>query len=176
MANDLIAAIQIGEIGAPHGINGAVRVSPTTDYPDRLTEVRTVWLNHVQGPGWSVMSWSWTGRIAVLQLEAVATREQAEKLRGALIVVPQASLPALEQGTYYWYELIGLKVFQRVGERLLGTVTHVHRRGGSHDFLEVQPEAGKPFWIPLTRPIVEEIDRLNGMIWVDLPEGLEDLT
>ncbi len=167
--------VVVGEITSPFGVRGAVRVWPTTDFPERLTTLRRIWLDRVDGPGWDVVELVWSGRTAVLQLAAVATREQAEALRGRSVVVPRASLPALPADTYYWHQLLHLAVVDDESGRSIGRVAHVHRRGGAHDFLEVERLDGPAFWVPVVRPIVAAVDLDAGTIRVSLPEGLEEL-
>ena len=167
-------AVQIGEVGSPHGIAGAVRVLPTTDFPERLPGIQRIWLDRVEGDGWPVVEWTWNGNVSILQLREVASREQAAMLRGRRIVVPRTSLPKLPDGTFYWYQLLGMAVRELDG-RELGRVEHVQRRGGAHDFLEVSRSGHSPFWIPMVRAIVHRVDLTECTVWVSLPEGLEDL-
>ncbi len=174
MVNEL-PHVAVGEITGPYGIHGAVRIWPTTDYPERLAQLGRIWLDRVDGPGWDVSECTWSGRTAVLQLAAVATRTQAEALRGHSVVVPRASLPELPAGTYYWHQLLHLEVVDDESGRRIGRVAHVHRRGGAHDFLEVERMEDPAFWVPLVRPIVTAIELDAARIRVHLPEGLEDL-
>lgn len=166
--------VQIGQIAAPHGIRGAVRVEPTTDFPDRLRSLRRVWLDEVLGDPWECAEWTVAGRSVILKLQAVATREQALALKGRRIVLPVDELPPLGEDVFYWHQLLGLRVRDPAG-REVGTVVHVRRHGGAHDFLEVEKADGGSFWVPMVRPLVERVDLAAGVVHVDLPPGLEDL-
>ncbi len=166
--------MQVGEIGAPHGISGAVRVFPTTDFPERLSRLGRIWLDRCEGDGFAVKEWTVTEALVLLQLHMVASREQAETLRGRTLWIPQDELPALPSDTFYWHQLLGLAVYT-VDQRLLGSVAHVRRRGSAHDFLEVTREGRKPLWIPLVRTFVDRVDVAGGCVWVSLPQGLEEL-
>jgi 16S rRNA processing protein RimM len=168
--------VELGEIAAPHGINGTFRMVPTTDYPERLGEIKRVWLNDLKGPGWAVRQWGQSAGLVTLKLDAIANREQAQALKGQRIVIPRQDLPNLGPDTYYWHQLIGLAVRLRDTGRTLGAVAHVRRRGGAHDFLEVARGDGSSFWIPMVRSMVRAVDLTEQVIWVELPEGLEDLS
>ncbi len=167
-------AIQIGEITAPHGIWGAVRVQLTTDFPERLTSLAAVWLDEVRGSPWECAEWRVQGSAAILRLAAVATRDQALTLKGRRLVLPTDALPPLGKDAFYWHQLVGLRVEDADG-RGVGRVVHVRRRGGAHDFLEVQKDDGGVFWLPMVRPLVSRVDLAEGVVYADLPPGLEDL-
>lgn len=167
--------VQIGEIGAPHGISGAVKVYLTTDFPERLGDIGRIWLDHLDGEGWSVKRFAeGPGPFGIMQLSLVATREQAQALRGCRVLVPKSSLAELPQDSFYWHQLLGLRVCDLDG-RELGYVEHVHRQGGAHDFLEVSRPGDSSFLLPLVRAMVKDVDLSAKTLRVLLPEGLEDL-
>jgi len=166
--------VQVGEVGSPHGTMGALRVLPTTDFPERLRALERIWLDKIEGDGWEVRQWTASGRMTILQLAAVTSRDQAAALRGARILVLRQSLPELPVDSFYWYQLLGMAVRDSDG-RELGRVVHVHRQGGAHDFLEVSRPNQASFWIPIVRAMVNRIDLEQQTIWVSLPEGLEEL-
>lgn len=133
--------IEIGTIVSPQGLHGLVRVHATSDFPERFLEPGTRWLRRSQTaepeeiellggreiPG---------KKLYVVELEGVETRDDAEQLRGALLVVPDSDRPELEEDEYHVRDIIGLTVFdQKTGDRL-GTVIDVLTAG--HDLLQVQ--------------------------------------
>lgn len=64
------------------------------------------------------------GRAWRAKLRGIDTPEQAKTYRGRVVYCPFSSLPSLEDGNYYWTELIGATVVDEAG-RLLGTVSHL---------------------------------------------------
>jgi len=163
----------VGEVTAPFGIDGAVRVFPTTDFPERLLALSEIVVDKLGGSR-SILHSHAAPPMAVLQLAGFTTREQAETLRGAVLMVPEATLPPLVPDAYYWHELVGLTVKEVGSDRILGRLTHVLRTGAGHDVFEVERVGRKPLLIPALKSVVKTVDLTAGCVWVDLLPGLED--
>lgn len=135
------AWIEIGKIVSPQGLHGLVRVHATSDFPERFLEPGTRWLRRL-GKGEPEAVELLGGReipgkkLYVVELDGVETRDGAEELRGALLLVPDSDRPELEEDEYHVRDIIGLAVFdQKTGDRL-GTVIDVLTAG--NDLLQVQ--------------------------------------
>ncbi|HEU4401557.1 MAG TPA: PRC-barrel domain-containing protein [Candidatus Polarisedimenticolia bacterium] len=96
---------------------------------------------------------------------------------GQDILIPCKGLVDLPEGTYYIFELIGLRVRTHDG-RDLGVVRDVLRTGGT-PLLAVARNpgagvagAGEDLLLPIARSICRQIDTEAGSITVDPPEGL----
>ena len=103
------------------------------------------------------------------RLSGVATREEAEALRGTRLCVPRARLPAPDSDEFYHADLIGLRVVDRAGAEL-GRVRAVHDFGAG-DVIEIDLGGGKSVMIPFTRDVVPEIDLAAGRLVADPPAG-----
>ncbi len=166
---------QLGEIVAAHGVDGTLKVYPTTDFLDRLVKRRELWVGKRTQPS-RVAHAQIHGNVVLLRIDGVTNREQAETLRGELLSVPTDSLPRLPDGEYYWYQLVGLEVRECDTGRVLGTLSQVVRSGGHHDLFEVERPSLKPLLIPALKHVVRAVDVEGGVMEVILPEGLEDIT
>jgi 16S rRNA processing protein RimM len=112
-------------------------------------------------------------RNALMALKGVSDRTQAENLIGCELLIDKASLPELENGTYYWFDLIGLSVFTTEG-KLLGRIASIISTG-SNDVYVVKPPDGDEkdeVLIPALESVVLDIDLARQKMLVDLPEGL----
>ncbi|HEV2951714.1 MAG TPA: ribosome maturation factor RimM, partial [Actinomycetota bacterium] len=98
--------LAVARILGAKGLAGAVRVDLLTDWPERLVAGAELWLDDAPAPT-RVLRVETGGRVAVLHLEGVATREAAEALTGRYLEVPARTLP---DETYYWDDLVGLRV------------------------------------------------------------------
>lgn len=166
---------QVGEIVSVHGVDGTLKVYPTTDFVERLAERREIWIGNQGEP--SVVSHAQIhGKVILLRIQGVTNRDQAEGLRGALLSVPTQSLPPLPEGEYYWHQLVGLEVREFETGRVLGQLTQVIRSGAHHDLFEVDRSPQKPLLIPALKHMVHGVDIEGGVMEVVLPDGLEDLT
>ena len=100
------------------------------------------------------------------RLSGVASRDEAEALRGTRLYAPRARLPALPDDEYYHADLIGLSVADTGGVEL-GRVRAVHEFGAG-DVLEVLGKTER--MIPFTQAAVPTVDLATGRIVVDLDE------
>ncbi len=105
-----------------------------------------------------------------------AMRDRAEELVGLELFIARNSLETLEEGVYYWSDIIGLAVYTLENE-YLGRVASILQTG-SNDVYVVKNEKGQEpaeLLVPALDWVVREIDVDQKMMRVDLPEGLRDL-
>jgi 16S rRNA processing protein RimM len=100
------------------------------------------------------------GRVPVLHLDGVATREAAEAIAGRYL---EASPKPLEAGTYFWDDLIGLRVEDPAGTHL-GELLEIFRAGGNEVYRVVGP--GGERLVPALRSAVRDIDLECGVMIV----------
>jgi len=106
------------------------------------------------------------------RLSGVATREQAEALKGTRLYAPRDKLPVLPDDEFYHADLIGLTVLDTGGGEI-GKVRAIHDHGAG-DMLEVTGPGGAMVLIPFTRKAVPTVDLATGRIVADPPEGTLD--
>lgn len=111
------------------------------------------------------------GGLAV-RLSGVATREDAEALKGVRLYVPREALPeTLDEDEYYHADLLGMSVTDLAG-RPLGRVKAVQNFGAG-DVLEVTaPELKHAALLPFTREAAPHVDLARREIVADPPEGV----
>jgi 16S rRNA processing protein RimM len=157
----------VGLVRGVHGLNGAVRVEVLTDRPEvrfgqgaRLfREGETVPLTVTDavdipdGPGWR------------LRFREVPDRTAAERLRGAYLEAEVAAGEALDRGSFYWHEIVGLTVHGLDGEEL-GTVADVYRVA-ENDVYVVRGGARGEFDVPAVRDFVRVLAPRRGELVVD---------
>jgi len=165
--------IRIGQVTAPHGVRGAVRVFPTTDFPERFVTLRQVLIEGSDRPV-GVRFRGFVKTLVILELEGVTDRNQAEKLRGANLLVPRTEVHPLPDGYYYDFDLIGIDVVDPEG-RLLGRVVEVDHNTPVHDLYVVEVAPGKRYMVPAVRQFVKEVDLEAGRMVIEpIPGLLED--
>tara|TARA_R110002072_G_scaffold116942_11_gene247696 strand:- start:10707 stop:11192 length:486 start_codon:yes stop_codon:yes gene_type:complete len=91
---------------------------------------------------------------AVARFAEIADRTAAEALRGTTLTVPRAGLPELEEGEFYFSDLLDLAVVTDTGEPV-GRVKAVENFGAT-DVIEIEKPDGQTFMVPLTRQAVPE--------------------
>ncbi|MBW2264800.1 MAG: 16S rRNA processing protein RimM [Deltaproteobacteria bacterium] len=165
--------LTIGEIVGTHGIKGHLKVLSHADSVDFFPPGKPLVLKQEGGPSgqFPVVSCRQHKGVLLLALEGIESVDVAEQWRGAKIYVDKASLPPTEPGSFYWYQIIGLKVFT-LNKRCLGHVEEILPTG-SNDVYVVR-DGKKEVLIPAIDSVVVEINLEKKFIKVDLPEGLED--
>jgi 16S rRNA processing protein RimM len=171
------AFIVVGQIGAPHGVKGWVKIQSYTELTDNLLDYEPWYLarqagHPVDDAVWqpvAVLEARAHGKGLVARLEGCDDRDTAALLRGRLIAIRREQLPKPAAGEYYWVDLEGLRVVNREGIDL-GVVDHLLQTG-ANDVLVVRADvAGKAHerLIPFVKgPIVQEVDLKGGVIRVD---------
>lgn len=163
--------LPLGKVIGAHGIRGELRVFFFSGAAPDLAPGETVGLRR-QGAAvepFTLAGMAAHGRHVRIELEEVADRTAAESLTGAEIGIPRRSLPSLEDGSYYWTDLIGLEVRTTTGERL-GRLDHILETG-SNDVYVVR-RSDREWLVPALATVVQRIDLESGQMWVDLPDGL----
>lgn len=165
--------IRIGQVTAPHGVRGAVRVYPTTDFPERFTTLRRVFLDDPDRPV-GVRFRGFVKNLVILELEGITDRNAAERLRGMNLLVPRAEAHPLPDGYYYDFDLIGIDVVDLNGT-FLGRVVEVDHNIPVHDLYVVETAPGKRYMVPAVRQFVREVDLEAGRMVINpIPGLLED--
>jgi len=109
---------------------------------------------------------SWLARFV-----GYTTREHVQALAGHELLLREDQLPQLEEGEYYHYQLVGMRVETADGS-LLGWLREIFSTG-SHDVYAIEKD-GKEILIPATEQVILSIDLEQGRMRVALPEGLID--
>jgi len=119
--------VLVGEITAPFGVRGQVKMRPLMDKPEALAKLPAVYLQYPDGRTETrrITQVRWQQEIVLLSFDGVPDRNGAEMLRTALVFIREADLPPLEPDAYYEGQLLGLTVVTESG-RDLGKIEHIH--------------------------------------------------
>lgn len=173
MADLLIA----GSIRRPHGIRGELQINVDTDRPDvafRRGRVLSLGQGAAQPTGRSVTVERFrpVKGGGILQLRESGTREQAEALRGFLLLLDAAEAAPAREGEVLYRDLVGMEVLAD-GESV-GTVEEVLDTAGG-ELLLVRRANGKELLVPFVGEMVRRIDVEGRHLELDPPEGLLEL-
>ncbi len=167
----------IGELVAAQGLQGELRVKPSSEFPERFTEPGKRWLkqcNNQPKPVKLLKGRKLPGKsIYVIQLEGVQNRTTAETLLGASLLVPSSSRPALNEGEFHLLDLIGLEARLEKESPAIGEVKDLITAG--NDLLEIELKEGKKTLVPFVKTIVPEVHLDEGWLLLTPPPGLLDL-
>lgn len=167
----------IGQIIAAHGLTGAVKVRPLTDFPERFQHLQEVYVlsapeQVAEAKLWRLCSQPHPMKQHQMMLfEGVTDRTIAESLVHAYVAIPRQQAVSLPAETFYLYQLEGLRVVDMHGHEI-GVITGIIT--GAQDLLEVTA-TDKTHLIPFVKALVPTVDLAQGLVQVDLPDGLLEL-
>ncbi len=159
----------IGKVVKAHGLKGHLKVLPYGEILSTLAAEEEVTACLVDG---SEMSLTITEvrphqKGFLLLSREISRVEDARRLVGAKLCVPESRLPSLNSDEFYWYQLIGLEVVSPDGKKL-GTLEEIIETG-SNDVYVVR-RGGEEILVPATQEVVRKIDLQRRLMTVDLPE------
>lgn len=164
--------IVVGKVGAPYGVKGWVKIIAYTDEMNGIFDY-SPWLvgSGDKGQEYQIEQWRKHNKGIVAKLEGVDDRDAADRLKNLDIRIRPEQLPELEEGAFYWRELVGMRVINQKGYDL-GKVQDLFETG-SNDVLVVKANINDAFgrkerMIPyLEEQVIVQVDKDNNTIEVD---------
>jgi 16S rRNA processing protein RimM len=142
--------VSVGRVGRPHGLDGSFVVEAASDDPERFAPGSKLL---VGGEPATVVASKRAGGRTVVALDCRAER-------GAELEIPEDELPALPDGEFYAFQLVGLEVEDESG-RPLGRISEV-APGVANDVLELDSGLA----LPLVEDCVRAVDLEGGRVVV----------
>lgn len=161
----------IGEIVAPFGLKGEMKVHLETDFPDRFRRLKQVCLRWASGQARLVEIESvrpHKGQM-LLRLHGISRIEEAEELRNTLVQVRVRDAVSLPKNEFYIHDLIGCEVVTDT-ERVLGRLNSI-LRGGAND-VYVIGQGKEEILLPAVKDVVRHVDLVQRRIVVTPTPGL----
>jgi 16S rRNA processing protein RimM len=162
--------ICVGAITGSFGVRGEVRLKSFCAEPTALAEYGVLYTEDGSRSFSVTLTRPVAGGLGA-RLTGVATKEEADALRGTSLFVSRDKLPNLPDDEFYHTDLIGLEA-RDTGGVLLGTVTAVHNHGAG-DVLEIGGGGKASVLLPFTMVTVPTVDLAAGRVVINLPEGLD---
>lgn len=166
--------ILLGKITKAHGLRGEVKIFSYSGHPENIGTYGELVL--VDGSGTlsapvTVRRSRVQGKIAIVQLESINSRNEAEGIEGRGILLPKTFLPDPGDDEYYWHQYEG-KLVVDINSTVIGRIKALFNNG-AHDVLVVESD-GQEILIPVTKEIVVKEDKEK--LIVDPPPGLLELS
>ncbi|MBK8456289.1 MAG: 16S rRNA processing protein RimM [Phyllobacteriaceae bacterium] len=126
--------VQLGIVGAPHGVKGELRVKSFTADPLAIGGYGPLFLG--DGRALNILALRPQGDMLVARFDGVTTREQAAGLTNKALFVDRSLLPDTGDEEFYHADLVGLEARDLAGG-LIGRVVGVQDFGAG-DILEIR--------------------------------------
>ena len=163
--------ITIGRVSGLHGLRGNLRIYYYNERRSDFLSYQELYLKDKEGrvQPYEIQEAKIHGKFISARLKGCEGIVDAEKFIGASVLVKRENLPPLEEGEYYWFEIIGMDVVTD-GGRALGRVKSI-LPSRSNDVYLVQGAEGE-WLIPAMEEVIVRVDREKGQMVIHLMEGL----
>lgn len=165
----------VGKIVNTQGLQGEVRVLSVTDFADErfkkgsclaLFDKKDHFVMTVE-----IASHRKHKNFDIVKFKGLYHINYVEKYRDFTLKVAKEDLTDLEDGEFYYHEIIGLDVYE--GEVLIGQVKEI-LQPGANDVWVVKRKGKRDLLLPYISSVILNVDVANGRIDVNVLEGLDD--
>ena len=165
------SCFELGYLGKVHGLDGSLVAVLDVDQPALYRKLDAVFVE-VRGhlvPYSVTEVKSLRGNQMILRLAGVESADEAGKLKGSALYLPEAALPAPAPGKYYFHELVGCRVDDSE-KGTLGVITGIVDLPSQ--VLATMDWQDAEVLFPLHDDILLGFDRKEMRVKTRLPEGL----
>jgi 16S rRNA processing protein RimM len=167
------AFIHMGTLARAHGLKGELCVEWYADSPLRSMRLYLQVGAETPRAAHVVAVRMHKGRPLAF-FEGVCDRTEAEKLRGARLLLPESELPAAAEDELHLYQLPGLEVVLHENGRVIGHIDHVESPGGQ-EIWAIRAAGGRELLFPAVPSFVLSVDLEKGRVVIEPPPGLLEL-
>jgi 16S rRNA processing protein RimM len=161
--------IEIGYISGAQGLGGEVKFFHDSGERERLESVKEFFLRGGERDGsFEVESLRYKGRIPIVKLAGVDSRNAAEAMVGAKVFVDAEMVRPTEEDSFFVSELLGMDAVAPDGSAL-GKVKQVIDNP-AHDILVIEGADGKEFLVPMVDVFVKNVDTEKKEIIINPPK------
>lgn len=164
----------LGKIVSKFSFKGELLVKLDTDDPESMLGMESVFveINKNLIPFFIVKSSLQKSNLLRVKFEDISSEQEAEVMLKRELYLPLTMLPKLEEGQFYFHEIIGFKVFdESFGE--VGVLKNVNDSLPQAIF-EIDHH-GKEVLVPVNDDFIAKLDKVNKELHLQVPEGLIEM-
>ena len=165
----------VGKIVNTQGLQGEMRVLAVTDFPeDRFKKGNQLALFDPKGDfvtNMTIASHRKVKNFDIIKFKDHYHINDIEKYKGYSLKVSEEGLNQLEDGDFYYHQIIGLDVYEK--DQHIGQVKEI-LQPGANDVWVVARKGKRDLLLPYIPPVVLEVDLEHSKVQVELMEGLDD--
>ena len=165
----------VGKIVNTQGLQGEMRVLSVTDFAEErfkkgnilaLFDKKDQFVMDVE-----IASHRKVKNFDIIKFKGMYHINDIERFRDFTLKVREEDLTDLEDGEFYYHEIIGLEVYEN--DVLLGRIKEI-LQPGANDVWVVKRKGKRDLLLPYIPPVVLGIDIEQSRVDVEIPEGLDD--
>jgi len=161
--------VKIGQITAPFGIKGEVRVFSYMDEITRFSHIEKIYLGETLNMYYQVEKVRYDRGFALIKFVEVPDRNTSETLRSLNLYIPRDEYD-LDDDSYLIEDLLGCKVISEEGEYLGDLIDII--QNSSQDVYEIKKEDKKSFLVPAVKEFIKDVNLDEKVIVLHVIEGL----
>lgn len=164
----------LGKVVKTHGIDGELSGFVDADDPLHYSSLHGIFIKTKQGLIPHVFeSFSIDSKgFCLFKLKGIDNIEKAKRFMNKEMYLPLTMLPVLTGNSFYFHEITGFTVSDKhhgsVGN-VTGVIEHVVQ-----PLIQVDHQ-GTEILIPIHNDIIQKVDKINKILFINAPEGLIDI-
>lgn len=165
-----------GKLLKARGLRGEIGLEPYADNLERYRKLRTCYLEDKEGQvirELEVVAVNVAGNKIFLRFAGIDSREEAAALSNHFLSVKRSEAQSLDEAHHYLADIIGCQVEDKE-HGLLGQVTEFYTQTGQN-LIKVSQAGQADLLMPFVPALIQDVDQSQGLIRVNLPEGLYEL-
>jgi 16S rRNA processing protein RimM len=165
---------ELGYILRPHGLSGELNVVFDVDDVSHYENIKLFYVEKKKQylEPYKIEYLDFQPNRIIAKLDEVDDIDSAQALKGCGLYLPLNMLPPLEEGQFYYHQIIGYQVHDaHLG--YIGNVIVVYTTPGQ-DLIAVNHN-NTEILVPITDHIVLRVDNTERKVYTQLPDGLLDV-
>lgn len=163
----------LGKIAKAHGMRGEIKIFPYSGQPENMKAYRELILVNDKGMlshPLTVQSCKVQGKMAITRLQSITSRDKAEAIEGAGVLIARKYLPELPENEFYWHQYVG-KTVADLKEQNIGKIETIFSNG-TQDIMVIRA-GNQEILVPISKSII--VKESAEKITIDPPRGLLEL-
>jgi len=149
------AFLVVGKLRRAHGVGGEIPLELYTHMLELFTPEDEVYIGESHVP-YTIEKTRWKGDLLLIKLKGISDRTNASQLTNQLVYVQKSQLPDLEEGEFYYHDIIGLRVYDR-NENYMGILRQILTTR-ANDVYVIQNDVGDEVLIPAIEDMILDVD------------------
>ena len=163
--------LQVGVITSTHGIQGEVKVFPTTDDPKRFKKLKQVILDTgKEKRDLEVESVKFFKQFVILKFKGIDNINEVERYKRCPLLVTRDHAVPLQEDEYFIADMIGMQVVTEDGA-VFGTLKDVIETGANDVYIIESSEHGEVL-VPAIKECILDINIEEQKMQIHLMDGL----
>ena len=163
--------LEIGKIVSVHGLKGDVKVEPWCNEPEFICEFDILYSKDGKKK-YEIEHSRVQKNMVIMKLKGVDSVEDGQAMRNKILFMDRDDVE-LEEGYYFFQDLIGLTVFDADSLETYGKIKDVFQTG-ANDVYHIKSDEGKSYYIPAIAEVIVKTDIKDGKMYIRPLEGLFD--